>query len=87
MSLSGGNETGNYYVSGEYYTNKGVLYGSGYDRFSVRVNTNAKKGIFSMGQALTLSNNVVDPTVANTIMDALSMAPVVPIYNPENLGG
>lgn len=87
VSLYGGNETGNYYVSGEYYTNKGVLYGSGYDRFSVRVNTNAKKGIFSMGQALTLSNNVVDPTVANTIMDALSMAPVVPIYNPENLGG
>lgn len=87
VSLSGGNETGNYYVSGEYYTNKGVLYGSGYDRFSVRINTNAKKGIFSMGQALTLSNNVVDPTVANTIMDALSMAPVVPIYNPENPGG
>ncbi len=87
VSLSGGNDIGNYYVSGEYYSNKGVLYGSGYDRFSVRVNTNAKKGIFSMGQALTMSNNVVDPTVANTIMDALSMAPVVPIYNTNNPGG
>ncbi len=87
VSLSGGNDVGNYYVSGEFYKNDGVLYGSGYERFSVRVNTNAKKGIFTMGQSLTLSNNVVDPTVANTIGDALAMAPVVPIYNPENPGG
>lgn len=87
ISLSGGNKTGNYYVSGEYYKNEGVLYGSGYERFSVRINTNAKKGIFSMGQSLILSNNIVDPTSANTISDALAMAPVVPIYNPDNPGG
>lgn len=87
LSLSGGNEIGNYYVSGEFYKNEGVLYGSSYERFSVRVNTNAKKGIFSMGQTLTMSNNVVDPTEANTIYDALSMAPVIPVYNPENPGG
>lgn len=87
LSLSGGNEIGNYYVSGEFYKNEGVIYGSSYERFSVRVNTNAKKGIFSMGQTLTMSNNVVDPTEANTIYDALSMAPVIPVYNPENPGG
>lgn len=87
VSLSGGNEVGNYYVSGEYYKNDGVLYSSSYERFSVRVNTSAKKGIFSMGQTLTLSNNVVDPTAANTIMDAIAMAPVIPIYDENNPGG
>jgi TonB-linked SusC/RagA family outer membrane protein len=87
LSLSGGNEVGNYYVSGEYYKNDGVLYSSSYERFSVRVNTSAKRGIFGMGQTLTLSNNKVDPTAASTIMDVLSMAPVVPVYDTNNPGG
>ncbi len=86
LSLSGGTPTGRYYVSGEYYNNKGVLYGSGYERYTVRVNTSGQKGIFSYGQTFNVSNNEVDP-LQGDIFNALSMAPVVPVKDPNNPGG
>lgn len=77
LSISGGSESANYYLSGEYYKNKGVVYGSGYDRFNIRVNTGGKKGIFSFGESLIISNNLVDPTQGNTVGDMLAMCPVI----------
>ena len=84
LSISGGTEEGNYYISGEYFKNKGVIYGSGYDRFNIRVNTNGKKGILSFGESLILSDNFVDPTQGSTVGDMLTMAPVV---GREGIGG
>ncbi len=84
LSISGGTKTGNYYVSGEYYTNEGVIYGSGYDRLNFRVNTNGQKGIFTFGESLILSNNSVDPTQGDSISDMLMMSPVV---GREGIGG
>src|SRR5690606_11580602 len=49
LSFSGGNESGGYYVSGNYFGNKGTVIDNSFDRISFRVNTQAKRGIFSIG--------------------------------------
>lgn len=52
VSLSGGGDSGNYFVSAGYYNNDGVSYGNTFDRYSFRVNTQGKKGWFSFGENL-----------------------------------
>lgn len=42
LSLSGGNESVNYYLSGVYFDQKGLILGSNYDRFSVTSNIDVK---------------------------------------------
>lgn len=86
VSLSGGTEKGNYYVSAEYYANDGVESGSSYDRLNFRVNTSGRIGIFSFGESLILSNNEVDPARGGTA-SLIDMAPVVPVYDPSVPGG
>lgn len=39
VSLSGGGDSGSYFVSAGYYNNDGVSYGNTFDRYSFRVNT------------------------------------------------
>lgn len=55
VSLSGGGEAGNYYVSAGYYNNDGVSYGNTFDRYSFRANTSGKKGWFSFGENMAFS--------------------------------
>lgn len=43
VSLSGGGDSGSYFVSAGYYNNDGVSYGNTFDRYSFRVNTQGKK--------------------------------------------
>ncbi len=41
LSVSGGSEDVGYYVSGNYYSQDGIIDGSGFDRYSVRMNLQA----------------------------------------------
>lgn len=43
VSLSGGGDSGSYFVSAGYYNNDGVSYGNTFDRYSFRVNTQGKR--------------------------------------------
>ena len=87
MSLSGGGDSGNYFVSAGYYNNDGVSYGNTFDRYSFRVNTQGKKGWFSFGENLAYSLTNTDPNQTNTYNDFLRMMPTIPIYDENNPGG
>jgi TonB-linked outer membrane protein, SusC/RagA family len=87
VSLSGGGESGNYYVSGGYYKNKGVSYGNEFDRYSFRVNTSGKKGLFSFGESLSYSLTHKDPLQTNPYNDVIRMMPTIPVYDANNPGG
>lgn len=87
VSLSGGGDTGSYYVSGGYLNNDGVSYGNNFERFNVRVNTEGKKGKFSFGENLSLSMFKADPNQTNTYNDLLRMLPTIPVYDENNPGG
>lgn len=87
VSLSGGGDSGNYFVSAGYYNNDGVSYGNTFDRYSFRVNTQGKKGWFSFGENLAYSLTNTDPNQTNTYNDFLRMMPTIPIYDENNPGG
>lgn len=87
VSLSGGGDSGSYFVSVGYYNNDGVSYGNTFDRYSFRVNTQGKKGWFSFGENLAYSLTNTDPNQTNTYNDFLRMMPTIPIYDENNPGG
>ncbi len=87
VSISGGNEFSKYLVSGGYYNNEGVTYGNSYDRYSLRVNTEGKKGILSFGENLFFSASDKDPLQTNPYNDFLRMLPTIPVYDANNPGG
>ena len=87
VSLSGGGDSGSYFVSAGYYNNDDVSYGNTFDRYSFRVNTQGKKGWFSFGENLAYSLTNTDPNQTNTYNDFLRMMPTIPIYDENNPGG
>ncbi|PST83019.1 TonB-dependent receptor [Pedobacter yulinensis] len=87
MSFSGGSSTGNYLVSGGYFGNKGTVISTGFDRLSFRVNTQGKKGIFTIGENFSVTNSKSDEMSGNPIIDVIRMLPTIPVYNAANPGG
>ncbi len=87
LTLSGGGDFGNFLVSGGYYNDEGMIYGNSSDRYSLRVNTEGKKGIFSFGETLLLTQFSVDPTATSSYIDMVRMLPTIPVYDASHLGG
>jgi TonB-linked SusC/RagA family outer membrane protein len=87
LSFSGGSESGGYYVSGNYFGNKGTVIDNKFERLSFRVNTQAKRGIFSIGQNLAISNGIADEMSGNPIVDVFRLLPTIPVYDSNNPGG
>ncbi len=89
LSVSGGNEKINYYVSGGYLSDEGVITGSGFNRFTTRatVDYQAKKWLkvgTNMGYTNYTSRYPDSQTTTNSSMNAFYIAnfiaPVYPIY-------
>jgi TonB-linked SusC/RagA family outer membrane protein len=89
LAFSGGSKEGRYLVSTNYYDNPGTVYGTSMDRYSFRVNTEGKKGIFTIGENLAISNTFVENqnSVFSKHIDVLRMLPIIPIYDENNFGG
>lgn len=84
LSLSGGTESGNYLVSASYFKNEGVLIGHSFDRVSLRINSQSKKGRFTFGENLVLTNsNNNSPGAGNAFYDMAIMLPVIPVQSPD----
>lgn len=87
VSLSGGGDSGTYFVSGGYYDNEGVTYGNSFNRYSFRVNTEGKRGLFTFGENLSYSFTDKDPLQTNPYNDVIRMMPTIPLYDANNPGG
>lgn len=87
VSLSGGGDSGTYFVSGGYYDNEGVTYGNSFNRYSFRVNTEGKRGMFTFGENLSYSFTDKDPLQTNPYNDVIRMMPTIPLYDANNPGG
>ncbi|MEQ9442548.1 MAG: TonB-dependent receptor [Cyclobacteriaceae bacterium] len=89
LGISGGNETIQGAVSLNYFNQDGIIIGSGFDRFSLRANTDLKvNNRFKLGNSLTVSRTITEgvPTNDGThglITQALARLPTLPIYNPD----
>jgi len=87
VSISGGGDAGNYFISGGYYNNDGIMYGNSFDRYTFRVNTEGNKGIFSFGESFSFSQTDRDPLQTSSYIDIIRMLPTIAVRDPENLGG
>jgi TonB-linked SusC/RagA family outer membrane protein len=87
VSLSGGSEWGNYFVSFNRLLDEGTAYGTEFDRYSFRVNTSGKKGIFSFGENLMYSRVNRKLIPINPFVDFLNIAPTIPVYDASHPGG
>ena len=97
LSISGGNKTSDYLISGSYYRNKGVLLGNNFERTSLRVNSDVSKGIVTIGEHLMLSNSIQNNPGGgvNAFYDVPQMLPIIGVQgnqyktipsNPEGWG-
>ncbi|WP_316825412.1 TonB-dependent receptor [Pedobacter miscanthi] len=87
VSFSGGGKDNSYFISGGYFTNKGAVISTGFDRVNFRVNTKTTKGIFTIGENLAISNAKADEISGNPIVSVVRLLPTIPVYNSANPGG
>jgi len=91
FSVSGGNENSTFRLSTGYLNQQGIVIKTGLERYNFRVNSDFKKGRFKVGENLSLSFSNQAPLADNggrsLLEHAIKMAPYLPVYNPDNLGG
>ncbi len=89
LSLSGGDKT-TYYLSSEYLKQGGVAIGSGFDRYSIRLNIDNKpKDWATIGVNINFNQTKekLTATQENTIVNALQISPQVPVKNLDGSWG
>lgn len=90
ITLSGGDEKTNFYISGEYFNQEGVAIGSSFDRYSVRTNIdNQTRKWLKLGLNLQLfhTDEQLATGSSDVINNAIQMAPNVPVTNPDGSWG
>ncbi|MFT3903336.1 MAG: TonB-dependent receptor [Niabella sp.] len=98
MGVSGGSATGSYYLSGGYYSNKGTVVANSFDRASMRINTEMRKGILTVGENMMLSSSrsKYPGGGVNVFYNSAQMLPIIMVQSdtykdhnlyPSNPGG
>ena len=91
LSLSGGNEKHNYFVSANYFNNQGIMIETFHERMSFRVNTDNKlSDKWSVGNSLAFSrtsrydNGSGNRTfIHGAFTEIYQMLPTMPVYNDD----
>ncbi|HUQ99771.1 MAG TPA: SusC/RagA family TonB-linked outer membrane protein [Gemmatimonadaceae bacterium] len=87
LSVSGGSTGADYLLSGGYLEQKGTIISTGFKRYSFRVNSEARRGRFTLGENVALSQSRRTNLNGLPLIDAMRMFPTIPVYDPNNLGG
>jgi TonB-linked SusC/RagA family outer membrane protein len=101
LSASGGTDKLNYYISGNYLDQDGIIINNNFKRYSVRANlggtSNKLKFGVNVSPSYTINNRVASegpwssnisnpygfPNGAGVVANALTYAPIFPVYNPD----
>lgn len=90
VSMSGGKDKTTYYLSGEYLNQDGVAAGSGFDRYSFRLNLdNNPREWVKFGTSLSFNQTKENLTTSqeNLISNALQLTPQIPVKNLDGTWG
>lgn len=90
LGLSGGNERTTFYVGSEYFKQEGVVKGSGFERYSVRLNLdNQTRRWLKIGVNLNVNQTkeVVNTSNGDLLNIAIGQNPAVPVTNPDGSWG
>lgn len=85
VGISGGSNTANFLLSTGYYRNKGVLIANQFDRASLRINSEFKRGRLTVGENMYLSNsNGKNPGGGiNAFYEAPLSLPIIAVKGPQ----
>jgi TonB-dependent starch-binding outer membrane protein SusC len=86
LSMSGGSATGDarYFLSGGYTNQKGTLLDTDFDRYTIRANSELRRGRLTIGENIQLArSNRTNPTSPEQgqLGEALRMLPSLPVIN------
>jgi TonB-linked SusC/RagA family outer membrane protein len=93
LNFSGGNERTKFFVSGSYFDQQGTVLGSGFDRYSFRMNldnlvTDKFKIGVSTGFSRSNSNRIQnDNNIYGVMSTALLLGSHIPVFNPDGTYG
>ncbi|MDX2045842.1 MAG: TonB-dependent receptor [Chitinophagaceae bacterium] len=90
LSLSGGNEKTSFYLGTEYFKQEGVLKGSGFERYSIRLNIdNQTRKWLKVGTNLNINQTKENVNISNgdLLNIAIGQNPSVPVTNPDGSWG
>lgn len=90
LSLSGGSDKTTYFLSGDYLNQDGVAAGSGFKRYSFRLNLDNKpREWLLLGSNLSFNqtNENLTSSQENIISNALQLSPAVPVRNMDGSWG
>lgn len=92
LGVSGGNQNATFSLGMEYFNQEGVMLGSGFERYSLRANSDFKVGKrIKIGETLLISRTVRQPINHSggrrAQEHAIKQSPFVPIFDDSFLGG
>lgn len=90
LGLSGGSERTTFYTGAEYFKQEGVAKGSGFERYSIRLNIdNQTRRWLKIGANLNVNQvkENVNTTNGDLLNIAISQNPAVPVTNPDGSWG
>jgi TonB-linked SusC/RagA family outer membrane protein len=87
LSLSGGNKSGNVFLSLNKLSDSGTLYDTSFERYSFRVNASGEKGIFSYGENFYYTSSSQNGMQGNPFANLIAMPPTIPVYDDSHPGG
>lgn len=87
LEVSGGNESLSYLIGGGYFDQKGTIINTGFNRASFRVNSEARRSRWRVGENLSLSRSVRDNVIGFPLIDVVRLQPGIPVRDPNNPGG
>lgn len=92
LSFSGGKDKTNYYLSAGYFTQKGILIGSDFKRYSTRFNLDHQlKSWMKVGVSANASRSIQNVTLADaaegTIWWGAVQSPLIPVKNLDGSWG
>ena len=91
LSVSGGNETSNYFSSISYFNQDGIITNSGLERYTARLNSDHKINRIKIGNTLLVSHTKTNTrgnvygfdNTEDWLNRALRVSPLKPIYGPD----
>jgi TonB-linked SusC/RagA family outer membrane protein len=85
LSVSGGGQNSRFFLSGEYFNQKGIVVDSWFKRYALRANSSFTKGRVKITEALSVSRSINNP---NTYFGReRAELPIMPVYDSTKLGG
>lgn len=92
LSISGGNDQATYYASAGYVNQNGIVLGTGYKRYSVKLNSTVNKGKFRFTENLSMfkhsrDDESIGASGRGAIIEMLKITPNISPTDPGQLGG